>query len=118
MTDWKRGKEIPSSTHRIETAGCGTAHITLGYEELENTRRLIEVRVLIGKNGGSCGNILLDTIAKLISVYLQSSEPRYKVIKKLKHLFMPDTKGNAITCTQGRSCIEDVIRLVLKELEV
>lgn len=112
-----REKEIPSSTHRVETQGCGTAHVTLGYQELENTRRLIEVRILIGKNGGSCGNILLDTIAKLISVYLQSSEPRYKVVKKLRHLFMPDTRGNAITCAQGRSCIEDVIKLVLKELE-
>ena len=117
MTDIVREKEIPSSTHRVETSGCGTAHVTLGYQELENTRKLIEVRILIGKNGGSCGNILLDTIAKLISVYLQSSDPTYKKAKRLRHLFMPDTKGNAITCTQGRSCIEDVIRLVLKELE-
>ena len=112
-----RPKEIPSETHRVETDGCGGLHITLGFEEMERTKRLIEVRVLLGKNGGSCGNILLDTVAKLTSVYLQSADPTYIKAKKLRHLFMPDTKGNAITCPGGKSCIEDVIRLVLKELE-
>ena len=75
-TSWKRPKTIPSTTEHIETHE-GTLNLTLGYEE--DPKRLIEVRGQIGKSG-TFSNMLIDTICKLCSMYLQSPEPRYKII--------------------------------------
>ncbi len=117
-TTWRRPKEIPSKTEHIvlETEGCGTLHLTLGWEEIDG--RLIEVRAVIGKSG-VCPNVLLDTVSKLMSMYLQSPEPRYKISEKFQRQFMPDTKGNRITCSKGsgKSCIEEISERVLKELD-
>ena len=107
-TEWKRPKSIPSKTHHIETEGCGTLHFTMGWEEEDG--RLIEVRATIGKNG-ICGNILLDTVAKLMSMYLQSPEPRYKIVEKFKRQFV------GVKCNQGKPCIESLAESVIKELE-
>lgn len=116
-TEFKRPKEIPSKTEHIElsTEGCGTLHLTLGWEEAEG--RLIEVRCIIGKSG-ICGNVLLDTIAKLMSMYLQSPEPRYKIVEKFQRQFLPDKKGNRVVCGQGlKSCVEEIAERIVKELQ-
>jgi len=114
--NWKREKEIPSKTELIdlETPACGNMHLTFCWQD----DSLIEVRAVIGKSG-VCGNIMLDTIAKLMSMYLQSSEPKYKIVKKFRKQFLPDTKGNQITCGhgKGKSCIEEIAERVVKELE-
>lgn len=105
---WKRPKTIPSQTEHIETEACGTLHLTLGWQEEDG--RLIEVRAVIGKNG-ICGNVLLDTVAKLFSMYLQSPESRYKIAEKVKRQFI------GISCAQGKkSCGELIAEKVLEEL--
>jgi hypothetical protein len=53
-------------------------------------------------------------------VYLQSPEPRFKIVEKFKRQFMPDGKGNRITCGQPKgqkSCVEEISERILKELE-
>jgi len=105
-TTWKRPKTIPSKTEHIETDGCGTLHLTLGFEE----GHLIEVRAVIGRNG-TCGGVLLDTCAKLLSMYLQSPEPRYKVAEKIKKQFI------GVKCAQGKPCVEIIAEKILKELK-
>jgi hypothetical protein len=116
LTEWKRPKEVISTTEKIPlSAGCGNLHLTLGKED----DKLIEIRAVIGKNA-CCGYVLLDTIAKLMSVYLQSPEPRFKIVEKFKRQFMPDGKGNRITCGQPKgqkSCVEEISERILKELE-
>lgn len=104
-TDWKRPKTIDSKTEAIKTE-CGTIYLTLGYEE----DKLIEVRATIGKSG-ICGNVLLDTVAKLLSMYLQSPEPRYKIISKLRKQFV------GVICNQGNSCVNIISEKVVGELE-
>lgn len=112
--NWKRPKCIPSITRSIET-NEGNLHLIFGFED----EKLIEVRGNIGK-AGSFANTLVDTICKLISMYLQSPEPRYKIIKKFKKQFEdmeagidPFTyEGIKYTCT-----IDVIVKLVVKELE-
>jgi hypothetical protein len=113
--EWKRQKEIPSQTHRIETS-CGKMFMTLGFED----EKLIEVSARIGKSG-ICPCVLLDTTCKLISMYLQSPEPRYKIVKKFKKQFM-DMSG----CESGKfkhedreynCCADFISKVVIKEIE-
>jgi len=112
-TNWKRPKVIPSETEHIVLENCGTLHLTLGTED----ERLIEVRAVIGKNG-ICGNVLLDSLAKSLSILLQTDYPRYKICEKLKRQFLPDTKGNKIVCGQtGKSCVEEIAERIVKILE-
>ena len=113
-TDWKRPKTIPSKTYHIDS-NEGTLHLTLGYED----ERLIEIRGTIGK-AGSYANSLIDTACKLISMYIQSPEPRYKIIKKFKKQFCDiqagidpfEYDGNKYTCS-----IDCIAQMVVKELE-
>ena len=113
--DWKRPKTIPSVTEQIKMPSCGNLHLTLGWEE--DGGRLIEVQAVIGRSG-TCPCVLLNTTAKLMSMLLQSSEPRFKIVEKFKKQFLPDTKGNQITCGQdkGKGCIETIAERVIKEL--
>ena len=109
-----RPKELKSETFHIKTESCGTLHVTVGSLD---TDKVIEVRAVIGKNQ-VCSAILLDSFAKMVSTYLQSSEPRYRIVKKLRHLFLPDTKGNSISCTGGgKSCIELIIEKIVDRIE-
>lgn len=105
---------IPSVTKHVETS-CGTMHLTLGYDD----EKLVEVKVMIGKNG-CCPNVLLDTVAKVISMYLQSPEPRYKVAKKFKNQFVgggvcgnPFKEGEKIY----KGCVDYITSLVAEEME-
>lgn len=111
--DWHRPKELPSQTLHIETSSCGTLHLTICTE----SNKVIEVRSLIGRNQ-TCGNILLDSFAKVLSCYLQSTEPRYKIVRKLRKQFLPDTKGNSIQCSGGqKSCIESIVEKIIDHIE-
>lgn len=112
--DFKRDKEIPSRTEHIELESCGTLHLTFATQD----DKLIECMAVIGKNG-VCPNILLNSFSKVVSMYLQSPEPRYKIIEKFKRQFLPDTKGNKITCSHsgGKSCVEVIAEHIVSELE-
>ena len=108
-TTYKRPKEIESKTEAIKLE-CGTLHLTFGYQE-EVEGKIVEVRAVIGKSG-VCGNILLDSYAKAMSMLLQSPMPRYKIVEKIKKQF----KG--VVCSQGeKSCVNEIALRLLKELE-
>ena len=117
--DWKRPKEIPSNTEMIKT-NCGGLYLTLGFED----DKLIEVRATIGKNG-TCSNIMLDIICKLMSITLQSEMPRYKIVKKFRKQFSHE-KDKDMTCDQDKffheekeyqSCMDYIVKKVIKELD-
>jgi hypothetical protein len=82
MKYWKRPKTMVGKTEHVETE-CGTLH----YIKNSHKRRVKEIYATIGKNG-TCPNCLTDTICKLTSMYLQSPEPRYKIIKKIEKQFI------------------------------
>ena len=112
-TGWKRPKELPSNTEHVET-NCGTLHFIMGNED----GKLVEVRGVIGKNG-TCANVQLDTICKLVSIYLQSPEPRYKIIKKFKKQFMDMGCGQGVFTEKDikyHSCVDYIINRVIDEL--
>ena len=112
-TSWKRPKEIPSTTYHIET-NEGTLHLTIGTDN----DRIIEVRGVIGK-AGTYSNIWVDTLCKLISFYLQSPEPRYKIEKKLRLQFEDMSCGMEVFEWQGekfKSVIDVIIKSVVKEV--
>lgn len=109
METYKRPKEIESKTEDVKLE-CGNLHLTFGYQE-EVEGKVVEVRAVIGKSG-VCGNILLDSFSKAISMLLQSPMPRYKIVGKIKKQF----KG--VICAQGqRSCVNEIAERLLKELE-
>jgi hypothetical protein len=116
QSEFDRPKVIPSTTEDIKLPNCGTLHLTLGHEK--EGGRLIEVRAVIGRNA-CCGFVLLDTIAKLMSFYLQSPEPRWKIKELFNRCFMPDGKGGRIVCSHGKekSCVEEIAERVIRELE-
>lgn len=110
---WKRPKCIPSKTTKIPTS-CGNLHLTFGYEE----ERLIEVRPSIGKNG-ICPNVLLDAFCKSMSMYLQSPEPRYKIIEKFKKQFVEMNCGEPFTWEGDNytGCHDLIVKCIVTELE-
>ena len=93
---WKRPKTIPSKTEHI-TTNCGTLHLTIGYDN----DKIVEVKGMIGKNG-TCANSQLDMICKLISMYLQSPEPRYKICKKFRKQFTYEGDNKDLGCGQDK----------------
>lgn len=113
MTDYKREKSLPSVTEHIETE-CGTLHLTLGFQD----EILREIICVIGKSG-VCGNIMLDTIGKLISIILQSEMPRYKIIKKLKKNFEGMNCGTPFTFQDKEytGCHDYIIKRIVKEID-
>ena len=109
MEVYARPKEIESKTEAIKLE-CGTLHLTFGYQE-EVEGKVVEIRAVIGKSG-VCGNILLDSYAKAMSMLLQSPMSRYKIVEKIKKQF----KG--VVCSMGKqSCINEIALRLLKELE-
>ncbi len=115
QNEFDRPKVIPSTTEDIKMPNCGTLHLTLGKEK--EGGRLIEVRAVIGRNA-CCAYVLLDTVAKLMSLYLQSPEPRWKIAELFKRMFIIDEKGNRIVCSHGKekSCVEEIAQRILAEL--
>ena len=113
MADWKRPKEIPSNTTRIATE-CGGLYITKGFED----EKLIEIRGVIGK-GGTCPNCQLDNFCRVVSMYLQSPEPRYKIIKKFTKQFEGSNCGQPFIWEEKKylSCHDYIAQSVIKELE-
>lgn len=112
-TVFKRPKTIPSKTEHIETS-CGTLHLTLGYHE----DKLIEVRAMIGKNG-TCGNVMLDTIAKLMSITLQSGLAKYKICEKMKKQFCEMNCGQDKFKWEEKEytgCVDYIVKKVIEEL--
>ena len=116
QTEYAVPKELPSTTESIPLPHCGNLHLTLEYEEMGG--RLMGVRAIIGRNA-CCGYVLLDTVAKMMTLYLRSPEPRFKVAERFKTLFMADTKGNRIVCSHGKekSCVEEIAERVVRQLE-
>jgi len=109
MEMYKRPKEIQSKTENIKLE-CGTLNLIFGYQE-EVEGKIIEVRALIGKSG-ICGAVLLDSFTKALSMLLQSSMPRYKIVKKIKKQYV------GVICSQGKSCcVNEIAVRILKELE-
>lgn len=109
-SNWKRPKDLPSKTTHIDLPSeCGTLHLIMGYQD-EVEGRLVEVHPVIGKSG-ICGNVLLDSLGKAISMYLQSPMPRYKIIEKFKKQFV------GVVCSQGVSCVDIIARKIIEELE-
>lgn len=114
-TNWKRPKVIPSTTYHIDT-NEGTLHLIFGFED----DKLIEVRGMIGK-AGSYSNILIDTICKLVSMYLQSPEPRYKIVKKFKKQFVDMKCGMEPFKWENESyesSIDVIVKLVVSQLDI
>ena len=113
MIEYKRPKVINSKTEAIKLDSCGTLHVTIGYlEEIDDVYgRITEIRAVIGKSG-ICGNVLLDSYSKAMSMLLQSPMPRYKIIEKIKKQF------RGVVCNQGRKCcINEIAERLLRELE-
>ena len=119
-TNWKRPKVIESETPLIKT-NCGGLYVILGKED----GKLIEVSATIGK-GGTCSNYQLINFCKVISMYLQSPEPRYKIAEKFKKQFA-SLKDKDTGCGQGKffhekeeyqSCEDYIVKRVIKELDV
>ena len=109
-------KELPSTTESVHLPNCGNMHLTLEYEDVGG--RLIGVRAIIGKNA-CCGYVLLDSVAKLMTLYLRSPEARFKIAERFKTLFMVDSKGNRIVCSHGKekSCVEEIAERIVAQLE-
>ena len=115
---WKRPKVIPSTTYHIDTnEGC--LHLTLGYEEGDDGKqRIIEVRGVIGK-AGTYSNVWVDTLCKLLSMYIQSPEPRYKFGKKME--LLSDISMGMETFKweneKYQSVLDVIVKTVAREIE-
>ena len=118
MDSYRRPKVVQSKTEAYKLDNCGTLHITFGYlDEVDDVYgRVTEVRAVIGKNG-VCGNILLDSFAKNLSMLLQSPMPRYKIIEKLKKQYYNPKTLEGVTCGNGKSCVSVIVEKLLKEME-
>ena len=114
---WKRPKTLTGQTKLVTL--CGEILVTFNYDN-EREGKLIEVRASVGKEGTPC-NALLSMCCFLISCYLQSAEPREKIIKKIKKNLidapacMNKYEFEGIKYT---SCIDYILKNVIKELEL
>jgi ribonucleoside-diphosphate reductase alpha chain len=111
MKTLDRPEVLNGYTSRIPTP-CGSLYLTLN----ENNDKLCEIRATLGKCG-SCMNIMLQTIALLISVMLQSNISREKIQKTLENQFEGGC-GNIIRYKgeEYNSCIDYIIRKVLEDM--
>jgi hypothetical protein len=111
-THYKRPKTIESKTEHVETS-CGTMHFTTGYDT-----GLVEIRAMIGKSG-TCPNCQLDNFCRVVSMYLQSPEPRYRIVKKFRKQFEGANCGMPFTWKEKKytSCHDYIAQAVIKELE-
>lgn len=113
MSEWKRQKEIPSKSTNLKTS-CGTLNITFGYEN----DRLIELWAIVGKSG-SCANTLLASFCKVASMLLQSSQPKYKIVKKFRKQFVDSNCGMPFSHEgkQYKGCVDYIAQKVVEELD-
>ena len=113
MKVWSRPKEMPSTTTHIKTS-CGTLNLIFSFRR----KRLKEVYAIIGKSG-TCANILLSSWCKGISFLLQSPEPRFKIIKKLKKQFIESNCGMHFFIGEKKylSCVHYIAEKIIEELE-
>ena len=119
--DFKRPKILYGSTPEVITP-CGKLYLTFNYID-EEKQKLVEVRGHFGK-AGTCSLLGLDSIAKLISILLQSSMSRVKIIKKIRKGWISTDKKERITCGNPfdyagktyQSCIELLMSMVVDEL--
>lgn len=111
--NWKRPKVLPEITSHIETQ-CGTLHFIMAMED----EKIVECRAMIGKSG-TCCNMQLENFCKIISMYLQSPEPRYKIVKKFRKQFIPVNCGQPFLWEEKKylSCHDLIAQWVVKELE-
>jgi len=102
---------IEGYTPKLETP-CGSLYLTLN----EQDDKLCEVRVTMGKSG-TCMNIMLQTIALLISVMLQSGIDRNKIKKALFNQF-EGSCGQVIWYKGEKyhSCIDFMVQRILEDL--
>ena len=78
--NWRRPKVLDSATVSVPTPS-GTLHLTFGYSKRGHI--LVEIIAKIGK-AGSYAATQLDILSRLISILLQTSISRKKLIKKIK----------------------------------
>ena len=111
MKELQRNEVLDGYTPKLETP-CGSLYLTLN----EQDDKLCEVRVTMGKSG-TCMNIMLQTIALLISVMLQSGIPRDKIKKVLLNQF-EGSCGQKIYYkgAEYHSCIDFMITKILEDM--
>jgi len=111
MKTFDRPEALEGYTPKLKTP-CGSLYLTLN--ECDN--KLCEVRVTMGKSG-TCMNIMLQTIALLISVMLQSGINKDKIKKVLLNQFEGNC-GNTIWYGGERyhSCIDFMIKRILEDM--
>ena len=113
--EFKRDKVLGGKTYSVKM-NCGSLSFTFNYQE----DKLVEIFGVIGKSG-VCPHTLLDSWCKVVSCYLQSPEPRYKIIKKFNKQFvgMPACEMNKFTFEEKEytSCVDIITQKIIEELE-
>lgn len=106
-----RPEVLHGYTPKLSTP-CGSLYFTLN--ECDN--RLCEVRAIMGK-AGTCSNIMLQTIALLISVMLQSGIDRERIKKALLNQFEGNC-GQTIWYKGERyhSCVDFMVKRILEDM--
>lgn len=117
MTDYKRPKTLESKTENIKT-DCGTLNFTKGYDN----GKLVEIWAVIGRSG-TCSNSLLASFCKVVSMYLQSAHPRYKIVKKFKKQFIGSNCGMPFYIKEDKEqvkycgCIDWIAQNIVEEID-
>ena len=111
MKDFIRPEVLDGYSPKLETP-CGSLYMTLN----ECGNKLCEIKVTMGKSG-TCMNIMLQTIALLISVMLQSNINKDKIKKALLNQF-EGSCGQVIWYKGEKfhSCIDFLVQKVLEDL--
>jgi ribonucleoside-diphosphate reductase alpha chain len=111
IKEFSRPEMLEGYTLEAKT-NCGTLFLTLN----EFQDKLTEVRMTMGKSG-SCFNILLQTIALLISVMLQEGVDKQKIYKTLNHQFEGHC-GNQFFYKGDKyySCLDFAIQRIFEDM--
>lgn len=96
-------------TVRIDTP-CGSMYVTVNKYEGE----IVEVFARLGKAGG-CAACQNDTIARVISVALQSGADIRRIIKQLIGAKCPESNGES--SDRGVSCPDAIGKVLQSELD-
>lgn len=110
--DYERPPVLEGRTIKFPTP-CGSLYLTIN----EDKSKVREVRMRLGKVG-YCQRLLLETIAILLSVILQSDIPRQKIIKALSHQ-MESGCGMGKIWYKGEyynSCMDYAVEKILEEI--
>jgi ribonucleoside-diphosphate reductase alpha chain len=115
MKEYKRPKVLTGKRIKY-TTGCGSLYLNLNSGE---TGKLEEVILTMGKRG-SCKNTELFLLGVMLSVLLQSSMPRQKIIKTLRNHWIKTKCDNMFRLEGGHediTCYDLIANAVLEELE-